>query len=138
MEVIFSKDVDASLDEYRESLCSYPISRGRVHQKFDRMVDSLVSLGTSILLPPICTNKDLLQTFDENGIPLNKNLRRHNYKDESGFQWSFACLYDEDEDTITILKMMAAIHIRESMRELISRIINETLNEYLNKNVLFS
>jgi len=79
---------------------------GRAKQKADNMVAAFIALGNQRLPLPICMNKDLLQVFDNAGNPIYKDLKRFNYKDESNFQWAFACLYDQENDTITILKMM--------------------------------
>ena len=59
--------------------------------------------------------KDLGQTINVSGQPVNRNLRQVNYKDESGFQWAFACHYNYENDTITIVKMMASNQIREEV-----------------------
>lgn len=67
--------------------------------------------------------KDLLQTFDKRGNPLNKNLKRFNYKDKSEFQWAFACLYDYDNETITILKTMAASLVKEDINDTVKTIL---------------
>ncbi len=113
MEVIFSTEVRYALENYRETLKNYPISLERAHHKYDDMVDSLIGLGTSIATPPLCLYKDLGQVFNVNGKPQNKNLKRYNYKDESGFQWAFACNYDYSTDTIIITKMMPANQVKE-------------------------
>ena len=131
MVVIISVDVLDSISEYASALTHYPITTARAHKKVDLLIDALNSLGTSISTPPLCMNKDLMQTFDGKGNPLNKNLKRYNYQDESGFQWAFACLYDFENDTITILKMMAANHIKESNQHCFNRIVSESINNYL-------
>ena len=76
-------------------------------------------------------HKDLLQTFDSNGNPMNTNLKRFNYKDESQYQWAFACLYDYDNDTITILKMVGANYIKEFF-DRIGYIVSEEMKKYVN------
>lgn len=131
MVVIISVDVMDSINEYADALTYYPITTARAHKKVDALINALQLLGTSISTPPLCMNKDLMQTFDGNGNPLNKNLKRYNYQDESGFQWAFACLYDFDNDTITILKMMAARHIKESLQQSVNRIISDSINKFL-------
>lgn len=123
MVVVFNKDVQASLKDYIDSLKDYPISIERAIEKYDNMVNALVALGNSLNTPPICTNKDLGQTFNNRGVLVNKNLRRFNYKDESGFQWAFACNYDYDNDTIKITKMMAAKHIKEDKSRCLFQIL---------------
>ena len=129
MDVIISIDVRRTIEEYANALMYYPITRNRARQKVDNLTAALEALGTSVVTPGICMSKDLLQTFDANGKPKNKNLRRFNYKDKSGFGWSFACLYDYDDDSITILKMMAATFVKESVEELMRPILefNERL-----------
>lgn len=113
--VIFSKQVLDRIDDYAISLTYYPISIDRAIEKVEKLKFALNSLGTSLRVPPICMHKDLGQTFNALKQPLNKNLRRFDYKDESGFQWAFACLYDEENDTITIVKMMPSNQIREQI-----------------------
>ena len=115
MVVIFSNNVKNALEVYRKSLGNYPISRERALKKFDNMISALNNLGGSISTPPICMYKDLGQAFDVNGQPIYKNLKRFNYKDESGFQWAFACLYNDSADRITIVKMMAASQVKEEI-----------------------
>ena len=118
-----SADVRNSISEYTNALTKYPITIERARQKIGNMKSALQALGTAISTPSVCMNKDLLQSFDSNGNPMNKNLKRFNYKDESGFQWAFACLYDYDNDTITILKMMAASLVKECISELVRPIL---------------
>ena len=129
MDVIISIDVRRTIEEYANALMYYPITRNRARQKVDNLTAALEALGTSVVTPGICMSKDLLQTFDASGKPRNKNIRRFNYKDKSGFGWSFACLYDYDDDFITILKMMAAAFVKESVEELMRPILefNERL-----------
>ena len=117
MDVIFSNEVKIALELYRQSLSNYPISIERAIEKFDNMVNALNGLGESISTPAICNKKDLGQILSINGTPINRNLRRFNYKDESQFQWSFACHYDYDNDTITIVKMMASNQIKEEIEK---------------------
>ncbi len=115
MAVIFSNNVKNALDLYRKSLRNYPISRERALKKFDNMVCALNNLDTSMSTPPICLYKDLGQRFTSDGQPIYKNLKRFNYKDESGFQWSFACLYNDNDNRITIVKMMPSNQICEEI-----------------------
>jgi len=123
MVVIVSADVRNSISEYTNALTKYPITIERARQKIGNMKSALQALGTAISTLSVCMNKDLLQSFDSNGNPMNKNLKRFNYKDESGFQWAFACLYDYDNDTITILKMMAASLVKECISESVRPIL---------------
>lgn len=129
MDVIISIDVRRTIDEYANALMYYPITRNRARQKVDNLTATLEALGSSIVTPAICMSKDLLQTFDAGGNPRIKNLRRFNYRNQSGFTWSFACLYDYVDDSITILKMMAATFVKESVEELMRPILefNERL-----------
>ena len=113
MEVAFSNQVLGRLDEYAESLTRYPISESRIDEKVDKLKQFLQAVGMSLSSPPICQYKDLGQVFAADRSVLNKNLKRINYKDESDFQWAFACHYNYDNDIITIVKMMPASHIRE-------------------------
>ena len=126
MEVIFSDTVKKSLEDYRDVLKNYPISNERAHEKWKRMVESLRSLGDLIASPPICMYKDLGQTFDENGNPTNKNLKRYDYKDESGFQWAFACNYNYEKGTITVLKMIPSIFVKEEIKRAMKPLLELT------------
>jgi hypothetical protein len=85
MVVVFNSDVQVSLKEYIDSLKHYPITIERVIEKYDNMVNALLELGNSINTPPICTNKDLGQTFNVNGAPLNKTLDGLITKMKAGF-----------------------------------------------------
>ena len=123
MVVIISSNVFSKIYEYIEALTMYPISKSRAHQKIDKMLNYLINLGNSILTPQICLSKDLGQVFTSDGKPIHKNLKRFNYKDESGFQWSFGCLYNYDNDTITIVKMMASNQIKEEIENTIRPIL---------------
>ena len=136
MKVLFNINVKTNIKEYVKSLKSYPISKERARKK-NKMMKALKNVGVAPMAYSICKYKDLGQTLDDNGNPLNTSLRQFNYSDESKFKWCFSFIYDKSDSTVTFIKMMPAIHVKESMQELISRIINETLNEYLNKNVLY-
>ena len=114
MVVIISNDVLNKIDEYADALTRYPISPKRAKEKVVDLKNTILGLGSSVIVPSICMYKDLLQTFDTSGNPINKNLKRFNYRDKSQFQWAFACLYDYENDTITILKMMPASFVTES------------------------
>ena len=113
MTVIISNDVLKSLSDYKKSLINYPISRQRALEKYNKMVDSLQNLGNYHSQCRPCVHKKLGQEFDSDGIPLFKDLYRFNYKDESNFQWAFAIIIDEQNDTITITKMMPSIFVTE-------------------------
>ena len=130
MVVIISNKVLDSIYDYAKSLTNYPICSSRARQKVDQLISALNALGSSISTPSVCMNKDLLQTFDRKGNPINKNLKRFNYKDESNFQWAFACLYDYENDTIIVLKMMSAIFIKETLADRINIIVEKNLNKF--------
>ncbi len=123
MVVVISNDVQSALDEYKVSLGNYPIPKERAYEKYDKMVDALNGLGASLIVPPVCVHKDLGQQLDAEGKPIFKNLRRFNYSDESGFQWAFACYYSEEDDTITITKMIAASFVTETIETVILPIL---------------
>ena len=123
MVVIFSKEVIEKINEYITALTTYPISQNRMITKVDNLQNFLFSLGTSIKMPSICRYKDLGLVFNHLNEPLNENLRQVNYKDESGFQWSFGCLYNYDNDTITIVKIMASNQIKEEIENTIRPIL---------------
>lgn len=115
MVVIFSKQVIDKINEYIKALTAYPISQDRMIEKVNNLQKFLLSLGESVSTPVICKYKDLGQTMNTARQPLNKNLRQVNYKDESGFQWTFACHYNYENETITVVKMMASNQIREEV-----------------------
>lgn len=123
MVVNISSDVLEKIDKYVDVLTDYPITTSRAHEKTDKMIDALTKLGSSIAVPPICTNKDLGQILDAKGKPMDNNLRRFNYKDKSDFQWAFACYYNEEADTITITKMVATNYIKESIETILQPIL---------------
>lgn len=112
MEVIFSNEVKRALEEYRKSLKLYPISIDRAHEKYESMVNFLSELRNSYALP-ICMYKDLGQKFDSAGNPQLKQLKRVNYQDKSRFQWAFGCLYNEEKNRMTIVKMLPSNQVRE-------------------------
>ena len=136
MVVIISNNVLKRIDEYADALTRYPISPERAKEKVALMKSAILGLGSSAMVPPICMYKDLLQTFDSQGNPINKNLKRFNYKDKSNFQWAFACLYDDENDTITILKMMPSTSVKESLDKLINVILENVLGQYINENII--
>lgn len=125
MAVIISNNVWNKISDYTTALTSYPITSTRLTEKVDDMINTLNGLDKSIAVPPICMNASLGQTFDSSGKPMNQNLRRFNYQDKSGFQWAFACHYfdNEEEVTIIIVEMMAAIHVTESLEKMIRPIM---------------
>ena len=115
MVVIFSKQVIDKINEYIKALTAYPISQDRMIEKVNNLRKFLLLLGESVRVPAICKYRDLGQTLNASRQPLNRSLRQVNYKDESGFQWTFACHYNYENDTITIVKMMASNQIREEV-----------------------
>ena len=117
MVVIFNKQVIDKLDEYALALTTYSISTKRIVEKVEKLKNTLLSLGTSISTPPLCIHKDLGQILDNDGKPLNINLRRLDYKDKSGFSWAFACYYNYEADEITIIKMMASSQVKEDIQK---------------------
>ena len=135
MVVIISNSVWDKIDEYARALTRYPITNKRAHEKVDDMINFLMLLGDSVVSPPICMYKDLLQQFDSRGNPLNKNLKRVNYEDASKYQWAFACLFDEENDTITVLKMMSARNVRESTNKPLIIIKQSELKHMIDESV---
>lgn len=123
MEVIISNNVLIRIDEYSEALTEYPISATRAHEKINNMLNVLYNLGNSVSTPPICMYKDLGQRFTTVGQAIYKNLKRFNYKDESGFQWAFACLFNKEADRITIVKMMPSNQIKEEGNKQVQLVI---------------
>ena len=115
MVVIFSKQVIDKINEYIKALTAYPISQDRMIEKVNNLRKFLLLLGESVRVPAICKYRDLGQTMNASGQPLNRSLRQVTYKDESGFQWTCACHYNYENDTITIVKMMASNQIREEV-----------------------
>ena len=136
MVILFNDSVRISLNEYSESLTKYPISEKRASIKIDKMRKALEKVCLNPTAFPICKYKDLGQTLDDNGNPLNTSLRQFNYSNESKFKWCFSYINDESTSTITFIKMMAAIHVKESFQGRIDRIINETLNRFLKNSLI--
>ena len=141
MEVIITTEVLKVIENYSQALTRYAISTSRAKQKVDNMVSSLYDLGTHPRPLPICSHRDLLQTLDNREIPLNRNLRRFNYEDESGFSWAFSCLYNEEEGTITIMKMIPGrfvvkedkktVFSESRLRQIVSEAVGNTLRKRL-------
>ena len=104
MDVIISIDVRRTIEEYANALMYYPITRNRARQKVDNLTAALEALGSSVVTPGICMSKDLLQAFDANS-------------------------YNYEKGTITIMKMMAATFVKESVEKLMRPILefNERL-----------
>lgn len=136
MKVIFSTNVKEDLKEYAKSLKNYPISKERAKDKRSAMIASLKKVGLNPTAFPICRYKNLGQALDANRNPLNSSLRQYTYVDESKFKWCFSYINDESTSTITFIKMMAAIHVKESFQGRIDRIINETLNRFLKNSLI--
>ena len=90
------------------------------------MVAAIMALGNTPSALPTCMNRDLLQVFDREGTPKNENLKRFNYKDESNFQWAFACLFDQENNAITILKMMPSSFVTKENKEHRKVVITES------------
>lgn len=128
MVVYVSNNVKSSLRAYRNALRKYPISRARALEKYNKMVDALLSLGNNLVNCRPCVHKDLGQLFDNNGNPIYKNLFRYNYQDESKYTWAFGVLVDEVNDKITIITMLGANMVKESLRiEQKIRYLTETI-----------
>ena len=111
--MIISNSVLETIEEYTNALTYYPISEERADAKVNNMLSSLYNLGKTLYAPPVCLFKDLGQDYDENNNIANPNLKRYDYSDESGFQWAFACLYNENKNRIIITKMMPANQVKE-------------------------
>lgn len=47
MELIYSKQVLSSIEQYTDALANYPISNDRIRQKVDGMFDALQSIDIS-------------------------------------------------------------------------------------------
>ena len=79
--------------------------------------------------------KNLFQQFESSGNPIYKDLKRVNYEDASKYQWAFACLFDEENDTITVLKMMSARNVRESANKPLNIIKQSDLKHMIDESV---
>ena len=123
MVVFVSNDVKKELQKYKNALRRYPISRERAIEKYNNMVDALLSLGNNQAQCRPCMYKDLGQKFDSMGNPMFKNLFRYDYKDESKFPWAFAVVIDKIRNTVTITKMMASSSIKESKDRILQAIL---------------
>lgn len=135
MVVYITNDVKKSLNDYKRALRHYPISRQRAHEKYNHMVDALLTLGKHQVGCSPCVHRKLGQIFDSMGNPVFKNLYRFNYADESKFQWAFALIIDKPKGTITITKMIPSRFVTESKKS-VSDIITEVINSYLRHNVI--
>lgn len=124
MVLIISSDVQNTIDDYSDSLTHYPISAERAHTKIANMKGALRSLCNMPYSNPVCDKKCLGQTF-ENGQPQNINLRQFVYVDESKYQWSFSYNVDEENNEITIFKMLPSNRVID---EAITRIVHKTLH----------
>ncbi|MCR4811699.1 MAG: hypothetical protein K5867_03780 [Bacteroidales bacterium] len=124
MNVIFSDTVQRRLENYAQSLSNYPISNERAKEKFENMISALLNLGTMPYSNPVCDKKCLGQTF-ENGQTQNINLRQFVYADESKYQWLFSYNVDEENNEITIFKMLPSNRVID---EAITRIVHKTLH----------
>lgn len=123
MEVIFSKQVLDSIEEYTNALTKYPISNERIESKVYKMRNALLSIGANPLANPVCKYKDLGQSLDAAGNPKNPYLRQFVYKDESNRPWSFAYLIAQHQQRIYITSMIySAFIVKESpeIREILS------------------
>ena len=130
MVVYITNDVKKTLNKYRNSLNNYPISRQRAHEKYNNMVDALLSLGNNQNGCSLCVHKKLGQLFDNSGNPIYTNLYRFNYTDSSNFQWAFALIIDRPNDKITITKMMSGRFVTEMLKRM-GVIISEEIRKYL-------
>jgi len=104
MEVVLKKQVIRSLDAYKKALENYPITNERRHDKVDNMRIALENIKNNPTKYPICMYKKMGQKFDEEGKPLNLNLRLLKYT-ESKSSWYFAYLVDEKNDRVIVTKM---------------------------------
>ena len=114
MVVYITRDVKQALNAYRKALRKYPISRDRMHEKYNNMVNVLLSLGNDQGGLRPCIHKKLGQRFSSTNEPILKNLYRFNFSDESKFQWSFGVVIDKLNDKITITKMIPASFVTEN------------------------
>ena len=130
MVVYITKDVKQALNAYRNALRKYPISRDRIHEKYNNMVNALLALGNdqSGLRP--CIHKKLGQRFSGTNKPILMSLYRFNYSDESNFQWSFGVVIDKLNNKITITKMIPSSFVTES------KICNNTKTQYKMKTLI--
>ena len=85
MVVYVSNSVKTAMNAYRRSLRKYPITRERAIEKYNLMVNALLSLGDNHINCRPCVHKDLGQRFDKDRKPIYKNLYRFNYQDKSKF-----------------------------------------------------
>lgn len=114
MEVIYSKQVLSSIEEYTDALTKYPISDGRIQKKVDDMFNALQSIGANPLAYPICQYQALGQSFFR-GKPKNPYLRQFVYKDKADKPWTFAYIVDERQQRIYITSMIySAFIVKES------------------------
>jgi len=75
MKVVLRKQVIQSIDAYKKALENYPITNERRHDKVNNMRAALENIKNNPTSYPICMYKKMGQKFDEEGEPLNLNLR---------------------------------------------------------------
>lgn len=118
MVVFVNNNVKEGLQKYKKALRRYPISRERATEKYNNMVEALLMLGNDQTHCKPCVHKDLGQRFNVAGEPILKNLYRYDYKDASQFPWAFAVVIDNENNKVTITKMMAASSVKEAVENM--------------------
>jgi hypothetical protein len=150
MEVIIYKDVENTLNQYRDSLTKPPYycDFRKAERKRNEIYSFLEGLGKAGYTPRVCMFKDLGQEFDEDGMPLKKDLYTFYYDDKKAHtQWSFGVLINRKEDKITIITMKLSSLVKEEktaknqivikgseLRAIINEAIREEINKLLNEN----
>lgn len=118
MVVFVNNNVKEELQKYKKALRRYPISRERATEKYNNMVEALLMLGNDQTHCKPCVHKNLGQRFNVAGEPILKNLYRYDYKDASQFPWAFAVVIDNENNKVTITKMMAASSVKEAVENM--------------------
>ena len=117
MEVIVSKQVLSSIEQYGDTLALYPISNNRAKEKVDNMFSVLSRIGSQPYMYPVCKYSDLGQSLDRNRNPKNQYLRQLTYKDKADKPWTFAYLVDERNERVYITSMRFSSYVVRKRRQ---------------------
>jgi hypothetical protein len=136
------------LNQYCDSLSKPPYCCDftKVERKRNEIYSFLKSLGNAGYTPRVCIFKDLGQEFDENGMPVWKNLYIFYYDDKKAHtQWSFGVFINREENKITVNSMKLSSLVKEGktaknqivikdseLRAIINEAIREEIDKLLN------
>ena len=116
MKAVYDKQVRKAIDNYDESLKSYPISPQRRKIKVQQLKRFLQSLSkTPTEHYPVCDKINLGQVLN-NGQPVKTYLRFAHYEDESKTQWSVS-FYRVSQNKVKIYRLIQSENVKESKRK---------------------